>query len=628
MTQQPPLRWRRHRLATIPAEGVPELLRNLAPAVSLARSLRSAAAEGAAVDGAAVEEAPLAGAATERAAVEDATIELPELPDSPVDKAATLLRVAAQIEHALMVQYLYAGASLTKQAHVVRVTGVAVEEMSHLMTVQNLLRLIRQPPHLHRQDDDDTVDEDQRLFPFDVRLEPVSNVSLAKYVVAESAAVASDGVTPAVLAHIVDLATASQPEPINRVGNLYALLSAVFGTPELLHELATPGPDVDEDEARWYTMIEQVAAEAALFYGGPENVHLPDAAFDAASGPAQGSDADWDRAKTTVIGVRVHDVAARREALEALRDIGLQGEGPTTTVAGESSHFRRFYDQFTALFGADGLGVEPPPGTVRPLPSGARIVIDPGGADRQGAITHPTTAQWARLADLRYALLLGALERYLREPVEDRAYLRGWCFAEMYALRKLASLLGGMPAGTGQAATVAAVPFTPPVWPNDEAQWPDLAAAFAQGQTITAALLPETPEDPDDAENGHRLLVHLLASDERKLAESHARASGMTQRTRTDAVRDALDWAAGAGDPTVGHDDHGRFWNLQNAAFLQVQIGTDVITTRQAPNEDAPIVARLRSGSMPKQRPKLDKTGPEFLLIEKWVADGCPDDPV
>src|SRR6476620_2507233 len=100
----------------------------------------------------------------------DGRIQLPDLPDAPLDKAVTLLRVAAQIEHALMIQYLYASYSFKPKQQVI--AGVAIEEMSHLMTVHNLLRCIGQAPYLGRQDFDPPRHQDERLFPFDLRLEP------------------------------------------------------------------------------------------------------------------------------------------------------------------------------------------------------------------------------------------------------------------------------------------------------------------------------------------------------------------------------------------------------------------------------------------------------------------------
>lgn len=596
MNQRTRIRWRRHRLLNTDRTVLRRVAENLFPMSTLARSAGPAAVE--------VEKA----------------IELPELPESSLEKAATLLRVAAQVEHALMVQYLYAGYSFAPTQR--EIANVAIEEMSHLMTVQNLLRCIGEQPYLHRQDDGAEVSEDERLFPFDFRLEPLSHLSLAKYVVAESPASVSEGVDPAVMAHIVDLATGAAHEPVERVGTLYALLGVVFGTPQLLLELAATGDP-------WYVVVNQLATEAATFYGGREALHLPDSAFVPESVSGQGSDRDWDRSRESSIDeFRVHVVESRRDALEALRDIGLQGEGPSPVVA-ETAHFRRFYNMFIRFFGADGLGTDRPP-QVMDIPAGSRIVLDPNGSG-ENVISHPTTVRWARLADLRYAVLLGALERYLLAPVDDRSYLRGWCFAEMFALSKLAEFLRRMPRGVSTSPQVAALPFTVPAWLATGGQWSDLVAAFDESMTIARGLQTEVATGT----NQHRLLVLLLASDERKLREATARATGTKKRTRTDAVRDVLDWAAGAGDPSHFGDSpalpsgpQSRFWNQQRDGFVQVAIFDENITTPTAPGEDAPMIQMLRSQSMPAGRPPLAEESEEFRLLEEWVADGCPDDTV
>jgi hypothetical protein len=550
----------------------------------------------------------------------DHDIPLPELPATPLEKAVSLLRVASQIEHALMVQYLYAGYSFQPTQR--EIANVAIEEMSHLMTVQNVLRLIGEAPYLYRQDYGPPMNEDERLFPFDLRLEPLSHVSLAEYVVAESPASIPLGVDPGVLAHIMELATGPAHEPINRVGTLYALLGAVFGSQQLLLELAATGDP-------WYVAVNQLAAEAAQFYGGRDRLHLPDSAFQATSASDQASDRDWDRSvERDIDEFRVHVVTNRREALEALRDIGLQGEGPSP-VATETAHFRRFYDLFLRFFGPDGMGTNTPPG-VKSVPTGSRIVLDEGGSG-DNVISHPTTMRWARLADLRYAILLASLERYLRAPTSDRAFLRGWCFAEMFALSKLAGLLRGMPRGVKSAPHVAAVPFNLPGWLATGAQWSDLVAAFGESMTIVRDLQDEVGVGSEH----QRLLVHLLASDERKRQEATARTQGRTQRTRADAVRDVLDWAAGAGDP--GHfggspdlptGRQGRFWNLQRDDFVQVSVFGENVTTPPTPGTDAPLIDMLRRQEMPQDRPKLPPDSEEFRLVERWVVDGCPDEGV
>src|SRR5229473_1307630 len=119
----------------------------------------------------------------------------PQLPEelSWHDYAVFLLHVAAEVEHALMVQYLYAayslgGASLGGEKHEDArhwrevILGIAKEEMGHLITVQNILRLIGGPLHLERED----YPFRSEFYPFSFKLEPATKNSLAKYVVAEA----------------------------------------------------------------------------------------------------------------------------------------------------------------------------------------------------------------------------------------------------------------------------------------------------------------------------------------------------------------------------------------------------------------------------------------------------------
>src|SRR6185503_18346245 len=60
---------------------------------------------------------------------------------SPREDAIGLLQVAAEIEHALLVQYLYAAASIGNTTGAPppnirgKITSVAVQEMGHLVTV-------------------------------------------------------------------------------------------------------------------------------------------------------------------------------------------------------------------------------------------------------------------------------------------------------------------------------------------------------------------------------------------------------------------------------------------------------------------------------------------------------------
>ena len=79
----------------------------------------------------------------------------------PRDEAVFLLTAAAEIEHALMVQYLYGAYSLQvldDQPNAPQVRAlqdlllqIAREEMGHLATVQNLLHLVGGPLNFNRE---------------------------------------------------------------------------------------------------------------------------------------------------------------------------------------------------------------------------------------------------------------------------------------------------------------------------------------------------------------------------------------------------------------------------------------------------------------------------------------------
>src|SRR5262249_3504392 len=105
----------------------------------------------------------------------------------PRDWAVFLLQTAAEVEHALMIQYLYAAYSLKPSVQIPGASGtttddfseilttIAKEEMGHLLTVQNLLRLIGGSPWFER----DNFPARTELYPFRFTLERLSKGSLA-----------------------------------------------------------------------------------------------------------------------------------------------------------------------------------------------------------------------------------------------------------------------------------------------------------------------------------------------------------------------------------------------------------------------------------------------------------------
>src|SRR5215203_4180298 len=162
------------------------------------------------------------------------------------DWAVFLLHTAAEIEHALMVQYLYAAFSLGEPpfrgpnvplgAQTLvddwreTILDIAKQEMGHLITVQNLLRFIGGSLNFEREDF-----PFRTLYPFRFQLEPLTKSSLAKYVAAEMPENPAQPVE--LMREIIQRATGSAGGlKVNRVGPLYAELATIFADSAKLSE--------------------------------------------------------------------------------------------------------------------------------------------------------------------------------------------------------------------------------------------------------------------------------------------------------------------------------------------------------------------------------------------------------
>jgi hypothetical protein len=181
------------------------------------------------------------------------------------DYAAMLLDVAAEIEHSLMVQYLFAAYSLGGEQvppdlrREVRgwqetILGVAKEEMGHLVTVQNLHTGLGLPLHLDRED----YPWGSAFYPFDFALERLTLDSLAAYVCAES----PEGWRGPEADEIRARAAREAGATVNRVGVLYGAIAQIL-----------------EDRSR-----------------------IPDTAFEASTVPRQASWDEWGRGYAKTLG--------------------------------------------------------------------------------------------------------------------------------------------------------------------------------------------------------------------------------------------------------------------------------------------------------------------------------------
>jgi len=511
---------------------------------------------------------------------EQLRVEIPDLSEfpAPADKARILLETAAEVEHALLVQYLYAAFSLKSSQEVSDPAQqsalrdwpkvlllIARQEMGHLMTAQNLLLAIRLRPNLEREDFPPRKD----LYPFKLHLEPLSQRSLAKYVAAEAPQ------DPAGIDDIIALATESAGT-IHRVGVIYGLLGVVFST----EQSVTAGGSGSDP---WDMVLRRLAA-AAHQQSAASSWHLGDDAIDPQTLAFQGNTDNWSGG-----GVTIHRIGDRAAALEAIRDVAEQGEGPTDS--GKASHFDRYRRMYR---GGDGIPPFPPPGAWNPTHA---MPTDP----RPDAIVEPRTKRWAQLADLRYGLLLGFIEHHLlTSDAGDRAHLAGWAINEMFTLRSLAGKLATLPLGNG----VAALPFSLPAPLHLPATEPErwqlqrerTTAAIGHVQQMQAA-------DPADADEP--ILSGLLDSDTANLALMHG---GPPPAPTTSFARDVL--------PLFRPVDiqHMNDQELDLTDFDAVRSRATLISNR----------LKGQGGRRMPPPPDTPLTAAQIERFDTWIAEGFP----
>lgn len=317
------------------------------------------------------------------------------------EAAIELLKLAAEVEHALMVQYLYAAYSLPDESspdsvnYHEKLKRIAVQEMGHLATVQNLLLILGGPAAFHMQRDVLRQLSEKNPLPFVV--ERVSEASLAKYVVAEMPAEVPDDLKELV-EKLIGLAKADAGKVLHRVGAIYAVLKWMFMPPE-------------EAEAWLGLGLDFLPAGASHLTDADLRPQDEIAAFEARRG-------EWRFAQPDL-----HLDAPRTcaKAVEALDSIARQGEGLSNEA---DSHFQQFVQIFNQL---GSLSVK-------------QVAKSPtlgGGHGPKGGkkITNRYTNLWGRVFVLQYNSLVLTIyvalstprredgEEGLREGLADLALL-------------------------------------------------------------------------------------------------------------------------------------------------------------------------------------------------------------
>jgi hypothetical protein len=402
-------------------------------------------------------------------AVASGVLEEPPLPTKPDEMAwrdylIMLLHIGSELEHGLMVQYLYAAYSLRvdgvppQDSETVRqwqnlILTVAREEMGHLLTVQNLLCFVGGPVSFNREE----FPWDTPFYPFPFMLEPLSRESLAAYVFAEMPGnfetleklyANSRKSTAARHFEQVDIpfieATMKKwvgSDSAHPVGEVYGLITDIIKNPDLIPD-SDFRPDSYVVQASWDDWGRSYAASPTL----------PD-----------GSSPRQDKNKAHLI---IEQVATRTDAVRALTEISNQGEaavvktqshakaGTPAAAPEELSHFERFVEILQAF---EKKRISRHWNPVRNVPRNPTTTLDARTDPRRPAfqptpITAPASLKWANLFNVRYRNLLCYLTHMFRlarvvspSQPNTRGALMARVFGEMYNLKTIAGFLVRMP---------------------------------------------------------------------------------------------------------------------------------------------------------------------------------------
>lgn len=370
------------------------------------------------------------------------------------DHLLMMLQIDVGLEHALMVQYLYAAYSLggeqvppDKRDMVRRwqqtFLSIAKEEMGHLLTVQNIITCMGGSLYLDRQDY--PWEHDYHPFPFE--LEPLTLQSLAKYVYAEAPvgwkapSVGTEEVPEKVPEwdDICKQAFRARPEgerppEVQSVAVLFTRMLAIVRDSYLISD-ADFFPETFSQQANWDTW--------ACNQGNVSGEDAPDHLRGDKAPPQKPT-------LSTTADVLVIPVATRDDVIAALEKVASQGEAPHAHK--ETSHFHRFYtiyQEFTVHF-PEGSDARPArelpvnPTTFKPLPR------ESGDTTRRSTyIDNPVARQWAKLFNMRYRLLLTYLTHSFRlargvtpnKGPGNYQMVRHRAFCEMYNLKALSEIL-------------------------------------------------------------------------------------------------------------------------------------------------------------------------------------------
>jgi hypothetical protein len=378
------------------------------------------------------------------------------------DYIIMLLHIGGELEHGLMVQYLYSAYSLggeglpPEEEERVRnwqdlILTVAREEMGHLLTVQNILCLVGGPVSFSRHE----FPWDTPFYPFPFMLEPFSKDTLAGYVFAEMPgnfafleSHYAETIAGQNARHFIEHDIPFIKEVVKKwvegrethpVGEVYQKIIDILSNPDCIRD-SDLRPETYPLQASWDDWGRSYGPKPAS---------------------PNGQTPKPDNHKANVL---IERAATRTEALYALRELAGQGEAAElkhTKVSrgrippspdSERSHFERFvkiYEEFEMPHPKDW-------NPVLPVPTNPSTTLPVTGTDRSRFPLTPITAKvslkWAKLFNVRYRMLLTYLTHTFRlarvvspdEP-NTRGAVMAKIFGEMYNIKTIASLLVRLP---------------------------------------------------------------------------------------------------------------------------------------------------------------------------------------